>query len=332
MSRNKQSISIVIIALLVLAAAYAFYRYHRTVDLGSRVISIIIEPGDSFASVADRLISQGVVNSRIMLTYPARITGVDRRLTPGRYDFTGRNSCQSVLAKLRKGEFFKVKITIPEGSPIWKVASIVANRLDLDSAVIININKDSVFLQLLGLPCIEGYLFPETYILPWGISETEVVKEMVDQFRAETDTLWPDSIEQGLSRSQIIILASIIEAETRLDYERGLVASVYLNRLRRNMKLEADPTVIYGLGGLDRPLSRRDLKKDTPFNTYRHHGLPPSPINSPGLAAIRAALFPQKTDYLYFVADETGKHHFSRTYAEHSRARRKSKAMKNVRR
>lgn len=331
MSRRKRNILIVLTALLVLAAIYAFYLYNRPVDLDDRVVSIIIRPGDTFASVVERLISEGVVNSRVMLTYPARIMGVDKKLTPGRYDFTGRNSCRSVLRELSRAGFLKVKVTLPEGAPIWKVASIIADRLDLDSAAVADANENSAFLQSLDLPCLEGYLFPETYVFPWGISETEVVEELVGQFRAKTDSIWPDSIQHGLSHHEIIILASIIEAETRLAHERGIVASVYVNRLRRNMKLDADPTVIYGLGGLDRPLYRKDLKKDTPYNTYLRKGLPPTPINSPGLAAIEAALHPQETDYLYFVADETGGHHFSRTNAEHNRTKRRIKALKNNR-
>ncbi len=331
MSRCKRNILLVLTALLVIAVVYAFYLYNRTVDLGDHVVSIIIRPGDTFASVVEKLISEGVVNSRVMLTYPARIMGIDKKLTPGRYDFIGRNSCRSVLRELSCADFLKVKVTLPEGAPIWKVASIIADRLDLDSAAIANTNQDSAFLQSLDLPCVEGYLFPETYVFPWGISETEVVVELVGQFRAKTDSIWPGSIQHGLSHHEIVILASIIEAETRLAHERGLVASVYVNRLRRNMKLDADPTVIYGLGGLDRPLYRKDLKKDTPYNTYLRKGLPPTPINSPGLPAIEAALHPQETDYLYFVADEIGRHHFSRTNAEHNRTKRRIKALKNNR-
>ncbi len=331
MNRRKRNILIVLTTLLVIAVVYAFYLYNRPLDLGDRIVSIIIRPGDTFASVVERLISEGVVKSRVMLTYPARIMGVDKKLTPGRYDFTGRNSCRSVLDKLGRADILKVKVTLPEGAPIWKVASIIADRLDLDSSTVAEVNQDSAFLQSLDLPCLEGYLFPETYVFSWGISETEVVEKLVGQFRAKTESIWPDNIEHGLSHHEIVILASIIEAETRLAHERGIVASVYVNRLRRNMKLDADPTVIYGLGGLDRPLYRKDLKKDTPYNTYLRKGLPPTPINSPGLAAIEAALHPQETDYLYFVADETGGHHFSRTNAEHNRTKRRIKAMKNNR-
>jgi UPF0755 protein len=325
-----RNILILGLLLLALVAVYAWYSYTHTVDLGNRIVSIIIKPGDSFTSVAERVIGEGVVRSKIMLTVSARLRGVDRKLTPGRYDFLGRNSCRSVLDKLARADFVRVKVTIPEGTPIWKVASIVAHKLDLDSSAIVAFNQDTSFLESLGLSCLEGYLFPETYIFPWGMSERDVLQHMVAQYRDETGHLWPDSLANGISPREVMILASIIEAETKLDSERTLVSSVYYNRLRRAMKLQADPTVIYGLGGLNRPLYQRDLKKDTPYNTYLHKGLPPTPINSPGLAAIKAALNPEKTDYLYFVANETGGHYFSRTNAEHNRAKSRIKASKQV--
>ncbi|MEW5994576.1 MAG: endolytic transglycosylase MltG, partial [Candidatus Zixiibacteriota bacterium] len=221
-----------------------------------------------------------------------------------------------------------VRFTIPEGTPIWEVASIVADSLDLDSAAFVALNQDSAFLEQTGLPCVEGYLFPETYVFPWGVTEIDVAKVMVQQFRDKTDTIWPDSLPLNLSPHDIVTLASIIEVETKLDDERPLVASVYYNRLRRNWRLDADPTVIYGLGGLDRPLYRNDLRKDTPYNTYVYGGLPPTPINSPGLAAIAAAINPVESDFYFFVANDSGGHIFSRTNAEHNRARNRLKALK----
>ncbi len=316
----------ILFAAMLLFGVYALWSYNRQIDIGNRLVSVIIEPGDNFTRIADTLLQEGVIRSRVFFVYPARLQNIDKKLTPGRYDFTGENSCRSVLAKLRTADFLKVRVTVPEGSPVWKVASIIASRLDLDSTRIVELNQDSAFLDRHALPSLEGFLFPETYVFPWGVSEEEVLGTMVEQYRNLTRDLWPEDIHTGLTRFDIIKLASIIEAETRLDAERPLVASVYTNRLRKRMKLYADPTVIYGLGGLDRPLYKRDLKKNTPYNTYLHHGLPPTPINSPGIAAIRAALYPADTDYYYFVADDSGGHLFSRTNAEHNRARRRIKA------
>ncbi len=320
------------LACLIVAGGtvlYGYYRYTQETDIGEQTVTVIVKPGDSFSSLADSLVAHGVVSSRLLLTFPARLIGIDKKLIPGRYDFSHRNSCRSVLEKFQRADFVMRKVTIPEGSPIWKVAGIISRALDLDSARFIALNTDTAFLQRLNLPCLEGYLFPETYIFKWGIREEEVVQALVAQFHRMTDSLWSSQeIIDNLTPHEIVTLASIIEAETSLDEERRTISSVYHNRLRRKMKLDADPTVIYGLGGLDRPLTRRDLKVDTPYNTYLHKGLPPTPINSPGLAAIRAALYPEETDYLFFVANNIGGHFFSRTNSEHNRAKRKAKRIK----
>jgi len=317
-----KGIFIAVVSLVVILAGYFLVSYVSSVDLGDRTVSIIIKAGESFSGVADELLEKGVVRSSLMLRYPARWRGVDTKLTPGRYDFTGKNSCRSVLTKLEQADFAVIRVTIYEGAPIWKVASILSERMECDSTETIRLSTDSVFLASLKLACLEGYLFPETYFFPWGTPAEAMLRDMVTMFHSQTDTLWRQLSEEKLSRDEVVILASIVEAEALLDDEMPKIASVYLNRISRKMKLDADPTVIYGLGGLDRPLNRRDLEQRTPYNTYRFRGLPPTAINSPGLAAIRAVLNPEETDFLYFVADGTGLHRFSRTNAEHNRARR----------
>ena len=326
---SMKRIKIYLIGLLVVVAAtvaWAGYSYYHQVDLGDRVVPIIIESGASFESVANELLFAGVVESRLTMKLAARWFGIDRKLTPGRYDFTGENSCRSVLKKFREADFVRIKVTVPEGATLWQVAAILAEKLDHNSTEVMSVVKDTIFLKKMGLPCFEGYLFPETYFFPWGTGAEDAVEEMVAMHRSMTDSIWPEHLPMDLSRDEIIRLASIIEAETGLDSERVIVASVYTNRLRANMKLDADPTVVYGLGGLDRPLYRKDLERDTPYNTYLKKGLPPTPINSPGLASIKAALSPRETEYLYFVADNKGGHRFSRTNAEHNRARREIQA------
>jgi UPF0755 protein len=326
--KNKSLGVIAVIALiLALVAAWSAYTYYHTTDLGDRLVSIIIKPGDTFEDVAARIVGQGVVTSRLMLSLPARYYAIDERLSPGRYDFTGRNSCRSVLDKLARADFLRIRVTIPEGVPVWKAASILKARMEYDSAAVIGLARDASFLRTLNVPSLEGYLFPETYIFPWGTAPESVLTQMVQLFHERTDTIWPDTLPLGLSRHDIIKLASIIEAETRLETERARIASVYLNRLKLKMKLDADPTVIYGLGGAGHRLTRADLKTETPYNTYRLRGLPPTPINSPGLNSIKAALNPEATGFLYFVADGTGGHYFSRTNEEHNKARRRFRSL-----
>ncbi|MFZ5979726.1 MAG: endolytic transglycosylase MltG [Candidatus Zixiibacteriota bacterium] len=311
--------------VIIIIAGYLTFAYLYPVDIGEQVVTVVIEPGDSFRAVGMELLDKGVVKSKTMLFYPAKLRAIDKKLVPGRYDFTGKNSCRSVLDKLEQGEFIRIRLTVYEGVPIWRVASLLQEKLNLDSAELIALNTDEAFLQKLDLPYLEGYLYPETYFIPWGMKLEKVVEEMVAMFHARTDTVWTDSNYNNLSREEVVVLASIVEAETTLDDEKPLVASVYHNRLKKRMKLDADPTVIYGLGGVKRSLSKKDLRQDSPYNTYRYKGLPPTPINSPDLEAIRAVLHPDSTDYLFFVADGTGGHRFSRTNSEHNRARQEIK-------
>ncbi|HHI02340.1 MAG TPA: endolytic transglycosylase MltG, partial [candidate division Zixibacteria bacterium] len=217
-------------------------------------------------------------------------------------------------------------VTIPEGLTVWEIAVIISNNTDIDSASFHNRACDTAYtMENYNLEGLEGFLFPETYRFWYQIELDEIIEIMVDEYRRQTERLNFDDAPNNLSEKEIVILASIIEAEARDGSELGKISSVYNNRLSKKMRLQADPTVIYALGGLDRPLWFRDLEYDSPYNTYKYRGLPPGPINSPGLAAIKAALNPETTDFLYFVADGTGKHIFSKTLREHNRARSRIK-------
>lgn len=297
-----------------------FYLYVSPVDIGERTFSVIIKRGDSFNSVADKFAGEGVVRWRFLLVGIARWMDLDRQLTPGRYDFSGEISTANILARLNAADYVRIKLTFYEGMPVWQVLSIISSQMELDSSEVAGLKDDSLLFTELSIPRLEGYLYPETYIFPWGTQAKMIISAMVSLHHERVDTLLWQEAPNGLSREEVIILASIVEAEALLEDEKPVIASVYQNRLNRRMKLDADPTVIYGLGGLDRPLSRRDLRKETPYNTYLRRGLPPTPINSPSLSAIEAVIHPDSTDYLYFVADGTGGHVFTRSNAEHNRA------------
>ncbi|MDF1543954.1 MAG: endolytic transglycosylase MltG [bacterium] len=320
MNRLIYKVAAALLMLLSVIFLIGLKLYNEEVDLDGSQVSIVVQRGDGFGKVVDQLVFEGVIESRLPIKLVARLTGDDKKLIPGRYDFVGVNSCKSVLKRLAEADFLRLKVTIPEGSTIWKTAQLLNRAMSYDSTEVIRLSRDSSFLQQLELSNLEGYLFPETYFFPWGYPLEDALVEMVRQYRTSTDSIWPKDIIGGLSRSEIVVLASIIEAETGLGSEREMVSSVYHNRLRKKMKLDADPTVIYGLGGLDRPLWTKDLKIETPYNTYLNKGLPPTPINSPGLKAIKAALYPAESEFLYFVADNSGGHRFSKTNAEHNRA------------
>ena len=316
------------VALLIIAgAAYTYFMYASPRNIGSRTVPLTINSGDRFQMISQKLYAEGVIRSDLLLNFLAKWTEVDRKLIPGEYSFTGRNSIRSVLKKFRNAEGAQVRVTIVEGSPIWKVASVLVQQLKADSAQFIALSKDKQFLDSLGVPTLEGYLYPETYFFAPGTDTRTAASKMVQMFLLRTHDLWSNIGGHPMTRDQIVTLASIVQAESRKPEENGKIASVYANRLRICMSLDADPTVIYGLGGLDRPLTRNDLDKVTPYNTYRVGGLPPTAINSPGLAALEAAARPDSTGYLFFVADGTGGHIFSYTNDEHNMARRHVKIM-----
>ncbi|MBU0983115.1 MAG: endolytic transglycosylase MltG, partial [candidate division Zixibacteria bacterium] len=158
--------ALVLLTVIIIGYLYLSYAYPK--DIGDKVVSVIIKPGDGFATVAEQLLDGGVVRSGLMLKLPARWRELDKKLVVGRYDFTGENSCRSVLSKLERGDFLKIRVTVYEGAPIWKVASVLAERMEVDSLEIMALSTDSLFLDSLGLPYLEGYLYPETYFFPWG--------------------------------------------------------------------------------------------------------------------------------------------------------------------
>lgn len=295
---------------------------------------IIIPRRTTLAAVTDSLAAHGIVTSprrfrltaRILGTAWPKLRGVDRRLRPGRYEFPVGEKWTVILNAFVTGRTDDEFITVPEGSTIVEIARAARHKLGIDSAEFVAVTRDPAFRTRLGVPDdvqdVEGYLFPETYRVPYDAQPQQLVAQMVRQFTAVWDTAWDrlahDSL--GMTRHEVITLASIVEAEARHNSERAVIAGVYLNRLRgrRPMRLEADPTVIYALGHEVRRVLLRHLKVASPYNTYLHDGLPPGPINSPGRASILAVLRPARHRYLFFVARPDGTHMFSRTAGEHT--------------
>jgi UPF0755 protein len=215
------------------------------------------------------------------------------------------------------------------------VASIAKEKLGLDSAMIVRLARDTAFIHSAGVPnaarTAEGYLFPDTYRFYLMMTPQELLKRMVSRFHeVVSDSLLAGAKDLAMTPTQFLTFASIVEAEAQRADERDTIAGVYFNRLKIGMKLDADPTVQYGLG-LSRPITHDDLLKDNPYNTYLNTGLPPGPINNPGKAAIVAALHPAHHDKLYFVArrDGSGGHYFSKNIAEQEKAIKQSNRNQN---
>jgi UPF0755 protein len=215
-------------------------------------------------------------------------------------------------------------VTIPEGYAIADIAPLLARTLGVEEDSVLAATRDSTLREKLDVPTptLEGYLFPDTYSFPDGTTGRAAVEAMVRRFEQVWQPEWNEKLQQmALSRHDIMTLASIVEKEAKLPAERPVIAAVYLNRLRIGMRLQADPTVQYALGRHASRLFYKDLRVDSPYNTYKYPGLPPGPIASPGEASIEAALYPANVPYLYFVAHPDGHHEFRQTFSEHSQAR-----------
>jgi UPF0755 protein len=313
-----------IFVILIVASVFLAYKIFVPYNIGDELKTVMITEDSSFADAIRALDKQGVIRDSYLFRQIAVLTGIDHNIAPGRYDFLGRISLYSILKKFHKHEIATLLVTVPEGLIVPEIASILKRELQVDSELFCARAYDTSFTGTkYGYSTLEGYLFPETYKFWFGIEIDNILDIMLEEFNEQNADVLKKPAPNNLDPEEVVILASIIEAEASKDGEMGLVSSVYHNRLERRIMLQADPTVIYGLGGLDRPLNRRDIRlSDSPYNTYKHYGLPPGPINSPGGAAINAAVNPKSSDFLYFVADGTGKHIFSRTLKEHNLAKR----------
>lgn len=317
---------IIIVPVLVALATYLLMRdaFLAPVNKASTATVLVeVEPGKTFHEIARVLEAKGVVRHWWSLELLARMRKSDRSINAGEYELSQAMEPRAILKKLASGEVYRRKVTLQEGTSAWDVGKLVEaaglmSQQDFDAAL-----ADPKLLAAAGLaaPSFEGYLFPETYFFSRPITAKEVVWRMLE----EGEKRWPAEFsnradELQLSRQEIITLASIIEKESGNVEEQPLISSVFHNRLGQGMKLQSDPTVIYGIPNFNGNLTREDLQTPSPYNTYMNFGLPPGPICNPGETAIRAALFPQDSTYLFFVADGTGKHVFSTTLQEHNEA------------
>lgn len=282
-----------------------------------------VAPGQSLAATAEALQRRQLVRSAFKFRLLARLEGYDRRLKAGEYSLNASMSPRDILTLMEKGAVRLHRLTIPEGLTIRQIAEQVEKTGLVPAADILLRARDPAYARAQGIiaPSLEGYLFPETYLFPRSVTADEIIAAMLQAFRAAFPPEWEQrAAELGFSVHEAVTLASIIEKETGDPSERALISSVFHNRLKRGMRLETDPTVIYGLTDFDGNLTRRHLETPTPFNTYIIRGLPPGPIANPGREALMAALFPALTEFVFFVSKNDGSHQFSTNLADHNRA------------
>ncbi len=297
----------------------------RAVGTGEE-IEITVPAGASFGAVVDTLSARGLVARPLFFRLFGRLRGSDTEVRSGRYAFHQGDGWATILDALVAGRVLTVAVTIPEGWTLAQMAERLAEVTGLaPDSVLAHVSRDDVHVRW-GVPGpgLEGYLFPDTYRFADGTPLDAVLATMVARYRA----YWTPERRQRLAEIELtereaVTLASIVQAEARVSDEMPSIASVYHNRVRRGWRLEADPTVLYALGGPRERLlyAAIDSVADSPYNTYRQEGIPPGPIGAPGEAALDATLRPAEEPYLFFVARPGGRHVFTRTLGEHNRAK-----------
>ncbi len=283
-----------------------------------------VTEGMSFKAISATLQKEGIIRYRGYFDIIGRLEGISRKVRTGYYGLNTSMSLWQVLDALRRGRIIEYEVVIPEGYNIYQIGwTLSVTPLASDPNDFIRIAKDKDFVHFLGINAdsLEGYLFPDTYYLPKGTTMHDVAKRMVQRYKdVFTESYRKRAADLGLTEQQVITLASIIEKEAKVASERKLISAVYHNRLKKGMRLQADPTAVYGKKAWITKVTLSDLKRRSPYNTYLHKGLPPGPIANPGQGAILAALYPEPVDYLFFVAQGDGSHYFSNDYRTHEKA------------
>lgn len=321
--------------MVVLGLAYGAFEVFRFVSVGpgrgDEKVIFEVPPRVSFRHIAADLEERGLVSSALRLRAYAKLSGQGSRVKHGEYALDKGMTPQEILSVLVSGKSIQYPITIPEGSNVYEIAGILDGKKLFKGEEFLKMVKDKKVIQdLLGIEVssLEGYLFPETYLVTRYTTLRELLANMVQNFKTVYGHLENEVRGKGqslpLSRHELVTLASIVEKETGATGERPVIASVFYNRLKKGMKLQSDPTIIYGLwvatGAYQQNIRKDDITKPTPYNTYVVGRLPWGPIGNPGREALAAVMMPAKSEFLYFVSRNDGTHVFTRDYDDHIRA------------
>ena len=291
----------------------------------SKPIFLKIKKGDSLSSITEQLYQSKLIRSKFLFKWVAVVSGNSKNFKIGQYRIEKKMSILELIRLLKRGSSILLEVTTPEGMRMTDIFSLLKKTGFRNEGLYWEAATDQKFVQSLGLPTnvtyLEGFLYPETYKFAETVSEKRIIKTMVDTFFTIIPKDYAAQARKvGLSLYKAVILASIIEKETGARDERRLISSVFHNRLNRNMRLQTDPTVIYGTKNFDGNLTRKQLRTPSRYNTYLNYGLPPTPIANPGLESLMAAVQPSETEFLYFVAMGNGRHKFSTDYQSHLNA------------
>lgn len=308
--------------LFLVSARFVFFLSTPKGD-GQSVRIVDFAKGSPLKKLAAELEKEGIIGSATLFTLYAKVSGTAGKVQAGTYQLSDALTPGEILRKLAAGDVFEKRFAVPEGYSIFQVAEMLDSRGFFKKEPFLKECRNSRLLKELGIPAasVEGFLYPSTYNLVKIETPADLIREMAGQFsRVYAEKFAAAENNSGLSRLQIVTLASIIEKEAVAPEEMPVISSVFKNRLKKGMPLQSDPTAVYGLRAFGGRVSASDVRRDTPYNTYLIKGLPPGPIGNPGAAAIEAALKPAVTGYYYFVAKSDGTHHFSVSLDEHNRA------------
>jgi UPF0755 protein len=327
------------VALLLIGTVFLFVVVQEVTFLyippdRERVQKVLeIPEGTTLRETARLFFKNGLITSVESFVVVGKLLAVERRIIPGEYAFHTQMLPLEIIGLIKSGRVVQYEITIPEGYTLAQISRVVEEKRLARSDEFIRQATDPVFLQLLGYDTdsLEGYLYPESYYFSKRVGSEGILRALVKRFEAVyTPEMEKRAEEIGMTRLEVVTLASIIEKETSVEEERPVVSAVFHNRIKKKIPLQSDPTVIYGLPHFNGNLTRKNLKNRSPYNTYRVKGLPPGPIANPGKASLWAALNPAPVEYLYFVSKNDGTHYFSKTLTEHNRAVQKYQRRRSV--
>ncbi|MBI1820246.1 MAG: endolytic transglycosylase MltG [Nitrospirae bacterium] len=310
------------VAFLFLSIHVLLYLYLPPQDQEIHKI-IDIPDGAHMRVVADLLHREGLIKNKEYFIILGKLTLTEKNIHPGEYDFHTRMLPQEILNLLKKGKIIQYEVSIPEGYTSYHIADLLEEKKlgNRDDFIRLVHDPELIHTLHLNVESLEGYLFPSTYFFPRRIKTEDIIKKMVTTFFQEyTPDIQEAAQQMKLTQQEIVTLASIIERETNSDEERAWVSAVFHNRLKKNIPLQSDPTVIYEMKGYTGKITKKMLLTKTPYNTYKLKGLPAGPISNPGKRSLEAAVHPAAVEYLYFVSKNNGTHYFSTSLKEHNKA------------
>lgn len=327
--KTVKIILLIAVVLPLLFSAWLSFEFYFAPKTSPEEVFFVVDKGQGVLDISHNLKEKGIIKNRQSFILGYRIYYSSKSLKAGEYMFNLPISPKDILKILTEGKVYLHSLTIPEGLTRKEIASHLESLNFTDEEEFLAASSRTKIISSLDKEAknLEGYLFPETYHFPKGISAEKIISTLVSQFKEVFSGEWEKrASEIKMTPREVVILASLIEKETYLREEKKLVSAVFHNRLRIRMKLDCDPTIIYVLkeeGTFKGRLLKKDLKLQSPYNTYRNRGLPPGPICSPGRESLEAALYPAQEKYLYFVSKKDGSHHFSTNFKDHQNAVRR---------